>query len=157
MCGKCFKLNGLTQFLIYGEGIEGYTACHILSCQIYVSDHFSHRYVFPGIQIITEGKSPHRNEDTKVLQSTAIGWVTILSQLLFCSIQGLWCFEMQGCLFYPFIKFLYNIIGSCWHNCQWDLTMQKHLEGFLRLRSLPWLYSTASDTTTVKLPGPVQL
>lgn len=73
MCGKCFKLNGLTQFLIYGEGIEGYTACHILSCQIYVSDHFSHRYVFPGIQIITEGKSPHRNEDTKVLQSTAIG------------------------------------------------------------------------------------
>lgn len=66
-------LNGLTQFLIYVEGIEGYTACHILSCQIYVSHHFSHRYVFPGIQIITEGKSPHRHEDTKVLQSTAIG------------------------------------------------------------------------------------
>lgn len=31
MCEKCFKLNGLTQFLIYVEGIEGYTACHILS------------------------------------------------------------------------------------------------------------------------------
>ncbi|KAF2984264.1 hypothetical protein EK904_006713 [Melospiza melodia maxima] len=30
-------------------------------------------YVFPGIQIITEGKSPHRHEDTKVLQSTATG------------------------------------------------------------------------------------
>lgn len=91
--------------------------------QIYVSDHFNHRYVFPGIQIITEGKSPHRHEDTKVLQGMAIGWVSILFQLLFCSIQGLWCFEMQEWIFFYYYFLLLVQVSlecNCWHNCQWD-------------------------------------